>query len=128
MTQRIGTGANSEIDTYAVTLDTTPRQLESSRPVGSVLGGGLTVRAPSATVALALNAGPINTGRFYVQGAIVYNNDNAITIYVAKSASHTATTAFPIPPGKWLRLDMNRLDNVFIFAASGTPVAKICAV
>lgn len=125
MTQRIGTGANSEIEIYAVTCDGTPRQLESNRPVGSVLGGGLTVRAPSLTASLLLSAGPVNPGRFYVQGATIINSDNVNAIQICKSASGTAASSVELPPKAAIRLDVNQLSNVFLWASAGNPVAKI---
>ena len=129
MTQRIGTGANAEMTVYAVTLSTTPRQVECSQPVGSPVGtAGLVSQSPSPTASRALNTGPVNPGRFYVQGATIQNADTAITIYVGTSGSYTATTGFAIPPGQSLRIDCNRLDQVFLFSALGTPVAKIFGV
>jgi hypothetical protein len=127
MTQRIGTGANAEITQYAVTLSTTPRQVECSQPVGTAVGA-LTAQSPSATASRALNTGPVNPGRFYTQGAVLVNTDTTITVYVGASSSHTATVALPLAPGAALRLDVNRLDNVWLFAASGTPVVKILGV
>jgi hypothetical protein len=127
MTQRIGTGANAEITVYAVTLSTTPRQLECSQPVGTPVGA-LTSQSPSATASRVLGTGPVNPGRFYVQGATILNTDASIIVYVGSSASHTSTVAVPINPGGALRLDVNRLDQVYLFAASGTPVCKIVGV
>lgn len=127
MTMRIGTGANAEMTVYAVSLDTTPRQVECSQPVGSPVGA-LTSQSVSATAARALSTGPVNPGRFYVQGATIQNTDTSITIYIGTSGSYTATTGWPIPPGKSLRIDANRLDQVFLFAASGNPVVKIFGV
>jgi len=127
MTQRIGTGANAEITQYAVTLSTTPRQVECSQPVGTAVGA-LTAQSPSATASRVLNTGPVNPGRFYTQGAVLVNTDTAITVYVGASSSHTATVALPLAPGAALRLDANRLDNVWLFSASGTPVVKILGV
>lgn len=127
MTQRIGTGANAEITQYAVTCSTTPRQVECSQPVGTPVGA-LTAQAPSATASLALNTGPVNPGRFYTQGAVLVNTDAAIVVYVGSSSSHNATVSLPIQPGAALRLDVNRLDRVFLFSASGTPVVKILGV
>lgn len=127
MTQRIGTGANAEMTVYAVTLSTTPRQVECSQPVGSPVGA-LTSQSVSATASRSLATGPVNPGRFYVQGATIQNADTAITIYVGTSGSYTTTTGFAIPPGQSLRIDCNRLDQVFLFSASGTPVAKIFGV
>jgi hypothetical protein len=127
MTQRIGTGANAEITQYAVTLSTTPRQVECSQPVGTAVGA-LTAQSPSATASRVLNTGPVNPGRFYTQGAVLVNTDTAITVYVGASSSHNATVSLPLAPGAALRLDVNRLDNVWLFAASGTPVVKILGV
>jgi hypothetical protein len=127
MTQRIGTGANAEITQYAVTLSTTPRQVECSQPVGTAVGA-LTAQSPSATASRVLNTGPVNPGRFYTQGAVLVNTDTTITVYVGASSSHTATVAIPLAPGAALRLDVNRLDNVWLFSASGTPVVKILGV
>ena len=127
MTQRIGTGANAEITQYAVTLSTTPRQVECSQPVGSAVGA-LTAQAPSATASLSLATGPVNPGRFYTQGAVLVNTDATIIVYVGASSSHNATVSLPIQPGAALRLDVNRLDRVFLFSASGTPVVKILGV
>lgn len=127
MTMRIGTGANAEMTAYAVTLSTTARQLETSLPVGTPVGA-LTSQSVSATASLSLATGPVNPGRFYVQGATIQNADTAITIYVGTSGSYTSTTAFAIPPGQSLRIDCNRLDQVYLFSASGTPVAKIFGV
>jgi hypothetical protein len=127
MTQRIGTGANAEITQYAVTLSTTPRQVECSQPVGTAVGA-LTSQSPSATASRVLNTGPVNPGRFYTQGAVLVNTDTAITVYVGASSSHNATVSLPLAPGAALRLDVNRLDNVWLFAASGTPVVKILGV
>ncbi len=128
MTQRIGTGANAEITQYAVTLSTTPRQVECSQPVGTAVSATLTSQSPSATVSRALNTGPVNPGRFYTQGAVLVNTDTSITVYVGASSSHNATVSLPLAPGAALRLDVNRLDNVWLFAASGTPVVKILGV
>ena len=127
MTQRIGTGANAEMTVYAVTLSTTSRQVETSVPVGGPVGA-LTSQSISATASRSLATGPVNPGRFYVQGATIQNADTAITIYVGTSGSYTTTTGFAIPPGQSLRIDCNRLDQVFLFSASGTPVAKIFGV
>ena len=127
MTQRIGTGANAEITQYAVTLSTTPRQVECSQPVGTAVGA-LTAQAPSATASRSLATGPVNPGRFYTQGAVLVNTDATIIVYVGASSSHNATVSLPIQPGAALRLDVNRLDRVFLFSASGTPVVKILGV
>jgi hypothetical protein len=128
MTQRIGTGANAELTVYAVTPDATPRPIESNRPVGSVLGVGLTVRAPSATASLLLSAGPCNPGRFYVQGATLVNTDSTNTVWIGNSASNNTTVAIPILPGAALRLDVNALTGLFAFATAGAPVLKIVGV
>lgn len=127
MTQRIGTGANAEITQYAVTLSTTPRQVECSQPVGTAVGS-LTAQSPSATASRVLNTGPVNPGRFYTQGALLVNTDTSITVYLGASSAHTATVALPIAPGAAVKLDVNRLDNVWLFSASGTPVVKILGV
>lgn len=129
MTQRIGTGANSEITVYAVTISTTQRQLETSLPVGSPVGtGGLVSQAISATAAPALNTGPVNPKRFYVQGATLVNTDATNIAYVGSSASHTSTVAIPIQPGAALRLDVNRLDGIYLFSTAGTPIVKVIGV
>lgn len=128
MTQRIGTGANAEITVYAVTLDTTPRRVECSQPVGSPVPTGGTSQSASATASRVLSTGPVNPGRFYVQGATIINTDASIVAYVGSSSAHTATTSIPINPGAALRLDVNHLDGVFLFSASGTPVCKIVGV
>lgn len=128
MTQRIGTGANAQITTYAVTASTTPRLIESGISAGSTTPGGLTVQATSPTASLALNTGPVNPGRFYVQGATLINTDTSIVVYVTDSASGTATTAIPIQPGAALRLDVNSLSQTYLFSASGTPVVKVIGV
>ena len=129
MTQRIGTGANAQITTYAVTTSTTPRLIESGISAGSKTPDGLfTVQAISSTLALALNTGPVNPGRFYVQGATLINTDTSIVVYVTDSASGTATTAIPIQPGAALRLDVNSLSQTYLFSASGTPVVKVIGV
>lgn len=127
MTQRIGTGANAEITVYAVTLSTTQRQLETSVPVGGPVGA-LTSQSPSPTASRVLNTGPVNPGRFYVQGATLINTDATNIAYVGSSASHTSTVAIPIQPGAALRLDVNRLDNVFLFSTAGTPIVKVIGV
>ena len=127
MTQRIGTGANAEITVYAVTLSTTQRQLETSVPVGGAIGA-LTSQSPSPTASRALNTGPVNPGRFYVQGATLINTDTANIAYVGSSASHTSTVAIPIQPGAALRLDVNRLDGIYLFSTAGTPIAKVIGV
>ncbi len=127
MTQRIGTGANAEITVYAVTLSTTQRQLETSVPVGGAIGA-LTSQSPSPTASRALNTGPVNPGRFYVQGATLINTDTANIAYVGSSASHTSTVAIPIQPGAALRLDVNRLDGIFLFSTAGTPIVKVIGV
>jgi hypothetical protein len=127
MTQRIGTGANAEITTYAVTLDTTPRQVECSQPVGSAVGA-LTSQSVSATASRVLSTGPVNPGRFYVQGATLINTDASITVYLASSGSYTTTTAWPLAAGASIRIDASRLDNLYLFAASGTPVVKVIGV
>lgn len=127
MTQRIGTGANAEITVYAVTLSTTQRQLETSVPVGGPVGA-LTSQAPSATASLALNTGPVNPGRFYVQGATLINTDATNIAYVGSSASHTSTVAIPIQPGAALRLDVNRLNGIYLFSTAGTPIVKVIGV
>lgn len=127
MTQRIGTGANAEITVYAVTLSTTQRQLETSVPVGGAIGA-LTSQSPSPTASRALNTGPVNPGRFYVQGATLINTDTTNIAYVGSSASHTSTVAIPIQPGAALRLDVNRLDGIFLFSTAGTPIVKVIGV
>ena len=127
MTQRIGTGANAEITVYAVTLSTTQRQLETSVPVGGAVGA-LTSQSVSATASRVLNTGPVNPGRFYVQGATLINTDATNTAYVGSSASHTSTVAVPIQPGAALRLDVNRLDGIFLFSTAGTPIVKVIGV
>jgi hypothetical protein len=127
MTQRIGTGANAEITVYAVTLSTTQRQLETSVPVGGAIGA-LTSQSPSPTASRALNTGPVNPGRFYVQGATLINTDTANIAYVGSSASHTSTVAIPIQPGAALRLDVNRLDGIYLFSTAGTPIVKVIGV
>lgn len=127
MTQRIGTGANAEITVYAVTLDTTPRKLETSVPVGGPVGA-LVSQSPSPTASRVLSTGPVNPGRFYVQGATLINTDATNIAYVGSSASHTSTTAIPIQPGAALRLDVNRLDGIFLFSTAGTPIVKVIGV
>ena len=127
MTQRIGTGANAEITVYAVTLSTTQRQLETSVPVGGAIGA-LTSQSPSPTASRALNTGPVNPGRFYVQGATLINTDATNIAYVGSSASHTSTVAIPIQPGAALRLDVNRLDGIYLFSTAGTPIVKVIGV
>lgn len=127
MTQRIGTGANAEITVYAVTLDTTPRKLETSAPAGTPVGA-LTAQSVSATASRVLSTGPVNPGRFYVQGATLINTDATNIAYVGTSASYTSTVAIPIQPGAALRLDVNRLDNVFLFSTAGTPIVKVIGV
>jgi hypothetical protein len=127
MTQRIGTGANAEITVYAVTLSTTQRQLETSVPVGGAVGA-LTSQSPSPTASRVLNTGPVNPGRFYVQGATLVNTDTTNIAYVGSSASHTSTVAIPIQPGAALRLDVNRLDGIYLFSTAGTPIVKVIGV
>lgn len=127
MTQRIGTGANAEITVYAVTLSTTQRQLETSVPVGGLVGA-LTSQSPSPTASRVLNTGPVNPGRFYVQGATLINTDATNIAYVGSSASHNSTVAIPIQPGAALRLDVNRLDGIFLFSTAGTPIVKVIGV
>lgn len=127
MTQRIGTGANAEITVYAVTLSTTQRQLETSVPVGGAVGA-LTSQSPSPTASRVLNTGPVNPGRFYVQGATLVNTDATNIAYVGSSASHTSTVAIPIQPGAALRLDVNRLDGIYLFSTAGTPIVKVIGV
>ena len=127
MTQRIGTGANAEITVYAVTLSTTQRQLETSVPVGGPVGA-LTSQSISATASRVLNTGPVNPGRFYVQGATLINTDATNIAYVGTSASYTATVAIPIQPGAALKLDVNRLDGIFLFSTAGTPIVKVIGV
>ena len=127
MTQRIGTGANAEITVYAVTLSTTQRQLETSVPVGGPVGA-LTSQSPSPTASRVLNTGPVNPGRFYVQGATLINTDATNIAYVGSSASHTSTVAIPIQPGAALRLDVNRLDGIYLFSTAGTPIVKVIGV
>jgi len=127
MTMRIGTGANAEITVYAVTLSTTQRQLETSVPVGGPVGA-LTSQSISATASRVLNTGPVNPGRFYVQGATLINTDATNIAYVGSSASYTSTVAIPIQPGAALRLDVNRLDGIFLFSTAGTPIVKVIGV
>lgn len=127
MTMRIGTGANAEITVYAVTLSTTQRQLETSVPVGGPVGA-LTSQSISATASRVLNTGPVNPGRFYVQGATLINTDATNIAYVGTSASYTSTVAIPIQPGAALRLDVNRLDGIFLFSTAGTPIVKVIGV
>ena len=127
MTQRIGTGANAEMTVYAVTLDTTPRKLETSVPVGGPVVA-LVSQSVSATASRVLSTGPVNPGRFYVQGATLINTDATNIAYVGTSATYTSTTAIPIQPGAALRLDVNRLDNVFLFSTAGTPIVKVIGV
>lgn len=131
MTMRIGTGANAQITQYAVTLSTTPKPLETSQPVGTALPAplsALTAQAPSSSTAVTLATGPVNPGRFYVQGLTVYNADAAITVYVTTDASGVSAVAFPIVAGASLRLDANRGDAVWLFSASGTPTVRILGV
>jgi len=127
MTMRIGTGANAEITVYAVTLSTTQRQLETSVPVGGPVGA-LTSQSISATASRVLNTGPVNPGRFYVQGATLINTDATNIAYVGTSASYTSTVPIPIQPGAALRLDVNRLDGIFLFSTAGTPIVKVIGV
>lgn len=128
MTMRVGTGANAQITTYAVTVSTAVKVLESGSPVGAVINGTGTIQAPSATSAVTLSTGPVNPGRFYVQGATLLNTDASIVIYVTGFSNGNATTSFPIQPGSALRLDLNSLNNVYAFSASGTPVLKVIGV
>jgi hypothetical protein len=128
---RIGTGANAQITQYAVTLSTTPKPLETSQPVGTNLPAPLTAltsQSPSSSTARSLATGPVNPGRFYVQGLTIYNADASITVYVTTDASGVSGVAFPIVAGASLRLDMNRGDGVFLFSASGTPTVRILGV
>lgn len=127
MTQRIGTGANAQITQYAATLSTTPRQLETSVTVGGAVGA-LTSQSPSTATARSLATGPVNPGRFYVQGLTIANADAAITVYVTTDASGVAAVAFPITAGASLRIDANRGDQIFLFAASGTPTVRVVGV
>lgn len=127
MTQRIGTGANAEITVYAVTLDATPRQLECSQPVGAPVGA-LVSQSVSLTASRVLSTGPVNPGRFYVQGATLINTDATNIAYVGIGATSNSTTSIPIQPGAALRLDVNRLNNVFLFATAGTPIVKVIGV
>jgi len=127
MTQRIGTGANAQITQYAATLSTTPRQLETSVTVGGSVGA-LTSQSPSTATARSLATGPVNPGRFYVQGLTIANADAAITVYLTTDASGVAAVAFPITAGSSLRIDANRGDQIFLFAASGTPVVRVVGV
>lgn len=127
MTQRIGTGANAQITQYAATLSTTPRQLETSVTVGGDVGG-LTSQSPSTATARSLATGPVNPGRFYVQGLTIANADAAITVYLTTDASGVAAVAFPITAGSSLRIDANRGDQIFLFAASGTPTVRVVGV
>lgn len=127
MTQRIGTGANAQITQYAATLSTTPRQLETSVTVGGAVGA-LISQSPSTAAARSLATGPVNPGRFYVQGLTIANADAAITVYVTTDASGVAAVAFPITAGASLRIDANRGDQIFLFAASGTPTVRVVGV
>lgn len=127
MTQRIGTGANAQVTQYAVSLTTTPRQLETSVTVGGAVGA-LTSQSPSTSVVRSLATGPVNPGRFYVQGLTIANADAAITVYVTTDASGVAAVAFPIGAGSSLRIDANRGDQIFLFAASGTPTVRVVGV
>jgi hypothetical protein len=131
MTMRIGTGANAQITQYAVVLSTTPKPLETSQPVGTKLPaplGTLTAQAPSSSSALTLSTGPVNPGRFYVQGVLLVNRDAAITVYVTTDASGVSSVAVPIVPGAALRLDVNHADSVWMFSASGTPTVSVLGV
>lgn len=127
MTQRIGTGANAEVTVYAVTLDTTPRQLECSQVVGGPVGA-LTSQSISATASRVLSTGPVNPGRFYTQGATLINTDATNIAYVGVTAAYNSTVAIPIQPGAALRLDVNRLNNIFLFSTAGTPIVKVIGV
>jgi hypothetical protein len=119
MTQRIGTGANAQITTYGVTVDTTPRPLETQLPTG---------QTPITSALRVLSTGPVNPGRLYVQGVLLVNRDAAITVYASTDASAIASTSTAIPPGAALRLDVNRADGVFLFSASGTPTVTVLGV
>ena len=119
MTQRIGTGANAQITSYGVTVDTTPRPLETQLPTG---------QTPSTSTLRLLSNGPVNPGRLYVQGLLLQNKDASIVVYVTTDASGTASTATSIAAGASLRLDVNRADSVFLFSASGTPTVSVLGV
>jgi hypothetical protein len=119
MTQRIGTGANAQITTYGVTVDTTPRPLETQLPTG---------QTPITSALRVLSAGPVNPGRLYVQGMLLQNHDTSITVYVGSDANAIAATSTAIVAGAALRLDVNRGDGVFLFSASGTPTVSVLGV
>lgn len=124
MTQRIGTGANAQLTQYAAGLSTTPRQLETTVPVGGAVGA-LTSQSPSTSVVRSLATGPVNPGRLYVQGLTIFNADAAITVYLTTDASGVAAVAFPITAGSSFPIDMSRGDQIFLFAASGTPTVRV---
>jgi hypothetical protein len=63
-----------------------------------------------------------------VQGLTIANADAAITVYLTTDASGVAAVAFPITAGSSLRIDANRGDQIFLFAASGTPVVRVVGV
>lgn len=119
MTQRIGTGANAQITTYGVTVDTTPRPLETQTVIG---------QTPSTAALRVLSAGPVNPGRLYVQGMLLVNRDNANTVYVSTDTSAIASTSTPIAPGAALRLDVNRGDGIYLFSSAGTPTVSVLGV
>lgn len=131
MTMRIGTGANAQITQYAVVLSTTPKPLETSQPVGTKLPaplGTLTAQAPSSSSALTLSTGPVNPGRFYVQGLLLVNRDASITVYLTTDANGVAAVAIPIAPGAAIRIDANHGDSIWLFSASGTPTVSVLGV
>lgn len=110
---RIGTGLGSKARSYGVSLTTTFRQLESARTDDSE------VPRPGFNVDLAVNK--VRTlDSAYTQGLLIQNTSTTATVYVAgiEYAGLVGTTvpagvgavaynqtAFPIPPGKTVRID-----------------------
>jgi hypothetical protein len=124
---RIGTGLGSKARSYGVSLTTTFRQLESARTDDSI------VPSPGFNVDLAVNK--VRTlDSAYTQGILIQNTSTTATVYVAgiEYAGLVGTTipgggvaynqtAFPIPPGKTVRIDCR--DGTGLCLAASASIA-----
>jgi len=123
---RIGTGLGSKTRSYGVSLTTTFYQLESARTDDSI------APSPGFNVDLAVNK--VRTlDSAYTQGLLIQNTSTTATVYVAgiEFAGLVGTTvpsggvaynltAFPIPPGKTVRVDVR--DGTGICLAASAPI------
>lgn len=123
---RVGTGLGSKIRTYAATVGTTFRQLESARTDDSVV---VTIGTP---VVLAAGVRVRTLDSSYTQGIIIRNPSTTVSLFIAGLEYDTlvcdatsSLTAFEILPGVAQRFDVRDGTGLCVGVLAATLTFKV---